>query len=1020
MAESSHANTRFSVSVLTTHTVDSQPSLLVTFDDQRYLFNTPEAISRVALQSKVGLRKVNNVFLGELEQSAGLPGFILSSVEAGNDKIQVVGPEGTDHLLASCRFFTRRDRLSLKVTSPASLLPAEASTSPSLPPAIHSDANLSVHAFVLSPSDEPAPVEPMAVDATPAATNGSTAASTSPSLKRKRSANSPSPPPRSKSPPGESSHSSFDPSSPSFNSAHLRGEDASTWRNLVVRDMFRGEAFEPRPPARATSPSGRRVSTPAYLPQSLPTLGRDFTPTALSYLAIGPRKRGKFLPEKAKALGVKPGKAFSRLIAGGRVWIPAVSAVVENGAKGGEGEGEGEKKKETKKERQERMKREKEAEEKALDEMKGKGEGKWVEATDCMDAGQDATAFLVLNVPSPAHLPSLVSSLPPARLQPTCLPEQTAFRAVFLFLGPSVLSSPSFQSYFSSLSSALPGVTFHVSSADFVVQGKNEVNFAPSALLNLRLSQLDSEMFQLPRYSFLPSPSSLPGLPTSLLPLQPNSHFTHTLDPSDKSPFGSPIRSFDFPVPSAQADLEAARLKGHEKPAEVLERAAAAWEEYCHKAGEAKKVVEAEEKEREEERKKLQGVEKVEGELVVTPLGTGSAIPSKYRNVSSTLLHLPRSVSKDEKQEYILLDAGEGTWGQIARRFGEGNQEKGEPSKDDVLRGIKMLFISHLHQDHHAGMARILRERVKLNPPPSDPLTIVCPPNARVYLFEQQQLFDLGLYERGGRGVRFVENQLVEPGKTLNVGSPAAKALDDLKNRLGLNEVTAVPVLHRCRAWGVVIGHSSGWKVVFSGDTMPCQALADAGKGASLLVHEATIEDDMPEVAEAKGHSTFAQAIEVATMMQARHLLLTHFSARYPKLPPLTSSFTSSSSSSSSSPDAPRPPVIATAFDLMTLPLRDFWKVARYRDAMDALLSWDEADEVEEAEGEVKGEGEGGEDGDELSGKEKSVSAGAAEGEGQGDGKEVGRKKSKRQEKKAKFAAEKEKVQEEGKVMVQA
>lgn len=51
----------------------------------------------------------------------------------------------------------------------------------------------------------------------------------------------------------------------------------------------------------------------------------------------------------------------------------------------------------------------------------------------------------------------------------------------------------------------------------------------------------------------------------------------------------------------------------------------------------------------------------------------------------------------------------------------------------------------------------------------------------------------------------------------------------------------------------------------FSGDTMPCDALVEEGQGASLLIHEATIEDDMPEVAEAKGHSTFGQAIDVAT-----------------------------------------------------------------------------------------------------------------------------------------------------------
>lgn len=45
---------------------------------------------------------------------------------------------------------------------------------------------------------------------------------------------------------------------------------------------------------------------------------------------------------------------------------------------------------------------------------------------------------------------------------------------------------------------------------------------------------------------------------------------------------------------------------------------------------------------------------------------------------------------------------------------------------------------------------------------------------------------------------------------------------------------------------------------------MPCEALAVAGRDASLLIHEATIQDDMPEVALAKGHSTFAQAIDIA------------------------------------------------------------------------------------------------------------------------------------------------------------
>ncbi|GAA5914929.1 hypothetical protein JCM6882_008111 [Rhodosporidiobolus microsporus] len=1024
MTDVAPMNTGYSVSVLTTHSDDSQPSLLVAFDNQRYLFNAPEATSRIALQNKVGLRKVGHLFLGDLEQSAGLPGFILSSVEAGNDKIQVFGPEGTDHLLATCRFFTRRDKLSLKVTSPSSALPPTPDVA-TLPPPIHADPNLIVHAFTLAPSGETAQRdEPMLVDSASPTPLG--AASTSPTLKRKRSSTSPSPPPRAKSPPGESSPSSagFNPSSPTFNPSHLRGADASTWRDHVLRDMFRGESFAPRPFLPPPSPSGRRIPTPAYLAQSLPPLAHGFKPSALSYLVIGPRKRGKFLPEKAKALGVKPGKAFSKLIGGGRVWVKAPS----QGANGAEKVRDAvDKKKETKKERAERIKREKEAEEKE-DAQEGVGEGRWVEADECMGAGQDASAFLILNIPSPAHLPSLPSALPASLTAPSSLPPQTSFRGVFLFLGPSVLPSPLLTSYLSALRALHPDAAFHVSSADFLAKGKNEVTFAPSALLNLRLNKLDGEMFRIPHYSFLPSSSFtsstatasplLPPSDTPLLPLTQNTHFTSLLAPlpSSKSPFGAPLRSFDFAVPSPEADVEAARLKGEEKTPEMLVRAKAAWEEYVAKAEEAKRAVAVEEEERgrELESKGQSERDRIEGELVVTPLGTGSAIPSKYRNVSATLLHLPRTSSSlpDSEQEYILLDAGEGTWGQIARRFGYGDGEKGEPSKEDVLRGIKLLFISHLHQDHHAGVATLLRKRAQLDPPPCDPLTVLCPPNARLYLFEQQQLFDLGLYQRGegnGREVRFLDNSLVEPGKTVREGSRAATTLAALKSLLRLTDVVAVPVLHRCRAWGLAVTHESGWKVVFSGDTTPCPALAAAGQDASLLVHEATIEDDMPEVAEAKGHSTFGQAVEMAVKMKARHLLLTHFSARYPKLPPLTTYFSSSSpatpsgepsslETSATQPPAPAAPAhrptVATAFDLATLPLRDFWKMERYRGAMDALLSWDE-------------EGDEAEDGDEMSKKEKEVSAGTAEGEREGQ--EGKGKTSKRQEKKMKKQQQQEK-----------
>lgn len=97
--------------------------------------------------------------------------------------------------------------------------------------------------------------------------------------------------------------------------------------------------------------------------------------------------------------------------------------------------------------------------------------------------------------------------------------------------------------------------------------------------------------------------------------------------------------------------------------------------------------------------------------------------------------------------------------------------------------------------------------------------------------------------------------------------------------------------------------------------------------------------------------------------MKARHLLLTHFSARYPKLPPLTRPSTSSSDSSIE-------PTVAIAFDLATLRLDEFWKMEHYREAMDTLFGWDEAEEdgevLKSLEREVKSakmEGKVGEEG---------------------------------------------------------
>ncbi|RHY62044.1 hypothetical protein DYB34_003446 [Aphanomyces astaci] len=82
----------------------------------------------------------------------------------------------------------------------------------------------------------------------------------------------------------------------------------------------------------------------------------------------------------------------------------------------------------------------------------------------------------------------------------------------------------------------------------------------------------------------------------------------------------------------------------------------------------------------------------------VTFLGTGSAIPSKYRNVTSNLIAIGSS--------FLLLDAGEGCYGQLFRHVG------GDDGKlKHLLENLHVVWISHNHADHHLGLVRLLSQR---------------------------------------------------------------------------------------------------------------------------------------------------------------------------------------------------------------------------------------------------------------------------------------------------------------------
>jgi len=72
-----------------------------------------------------------------------------------------------------------------------------------------------------------------------------------------------------------------------------------------------------------------------------------------------------------------------------------------------------------------------------------------------------------------------------------------------------------------------------------------------------------------------------------------------------------------------------------------------------------------------------------------------------------------------------------------------------------------------------------------------------------------------------------------------------------------------------------------GRKIVYSGDTKPCDDLLELARDADLLIHEATVDDELAERAGQYGHSTPRQAALLAKEANVKRLILTHIGLRY-------------------------------------------------------------------------------------------------------------------------------------------
>jgi len=269
--------------------------------------------------------------------------------------------------------------------------------------------------------------------------------------------------------------------------------------------------------------------------------------------------------------------------------------------------------------------------------------------------------------------------------------------------------------------------------------------------------------------------------------------------------------------------------------------------------------------------------------LRITFLGTGGTLPTINRN--------PSAIFINRDGETMLFDCGEGTQQQMMR----------------AKTGMKIssIFITHFHADHFLGIPGLI-QTMSFNGR-TEPLDIYGPTWTKQMV---KLMIELGYYKLGFEitAHELEDGDIVDKGEysikgvATDHGVPSLGYVLEEKSRTGrFNKQRAielgVPVGHmfgklqkgehvtvngRVIKPSQVMGHSRpGRKVVYSGDTRPCDSIARESVGADLLIHDGTLADELRDWAVETKHSTTSEAAQLAKKANVLQLILTHFSSRY-------------------------------------------------------------------------------------------------------------------------------------------
>ena len=276
--------------------------------------------------------------------------------------------------------------------------------------------------------------------------------------------------------------------------------------------------------------------------------------------------------------------------------------------------------------------------------------------------------------------------------------------------------------------------------------------------------------------------------------------------------------------------------------------------------------------------------------MELTILGCNAATPRKNAQTTAQLLEI--------KGQLILIDCGEGTQIQL-RKLGI------------KFARIQHIFISHLHGDHFYGLIGLISTFRLLG-----------------------RTADLHVY--GPKGIKEIISLQLKLAKSWTDYNLYFHELESTTSELILDHekftVETLPLHHRVYTNGYLFREKEGPRKInkamidqygvdlsdmqnlkqgkdirlddgtllanslltfppdspksyaFCSDTAFKPDLSDLVAGVSCLYHEATFLDLHKELAQKTKHSTAAEAAQIAASAQVGHLILGHFSSRYPDL----------------------------------------------------------------------------------------------------------------------------------------